>query len=493
MAIDSYASAISSIESGGRYDLLGPVTRDGDRAYGKYQIMGKNVGPWTREVLGREMSPQEFAKDPQAQEAVFSAKFGNYVSKYGPEGAAKAWFAGERGMNNPNARDVLGTSVSDYARKFNAGLGNPQGGAPAPQGGGQNMNPMLLMQNQSIQEEPQQSGLLGGLFNDPGKLAALQLLISGLNPWSKGDELAPFARLAQMRQSQAYDRQKDERDYKLREQQFQLGRQDREEDNKRADARLKFDQDQAALSPAVKAARDVGLTDPNDPKYRQFIEAYYRKGIAPTIEDQVTERKKAAVTIGLKENSPEYRAYVLTGRMPREDQQPLSATDKKAIMEADEGVMAAQTAITALGEAKALSKKAYEGPFAGQRGYATGLIGSEGGQATTDLNNLVMSNALSQLKSIFGAAPTEGERKILLEIQGSVSQPDAVRQKIYDRAIALAERRMQFNKQRADELRGGSFYKQPGAGGSVPSAPSPTTGLAPGSYDWDGSKLVPRK
>ncbi len=260
MAIDSYASAISSIESGGRYDLLGPVTRDGDRAYGKYQIMGKNVGPWTREVLGREMSPQEFAKDPQAQEAVFSAKFGNYVSKYGPEGAAKAWFAGERGMNNPNARDVLGTSVSDYARKFNAGLGNPQGGAPAPQGGGQNMNPMLLMQNQSIQEEPQQSGLLGGLFNDPGKLAALQLLISGLNPWSKGDELAPFARLAQLRQTQGYERQKDERDYKLREQKFE------------------WEKEQAALSPAIKAARDVLGPDvkSDDPRYKQFMQSYYQ-------------------------------------------------------------------------------------------------------------------------------------------------------------------------------------------------------------------------
>jgi hypothetical protein len=438
-----------------------------ERSYGPFQLyMGGGLGNEFEKATG--INPERDRSDASVKAGI------TYALQHA---ATKGWGAFHGARNNGiGNRDGIG--------------GGPA--APVQGGGTQQMNPLLLMQNQSIQEQPQQGGL-AGMFNDPGKLAALQLLISGLNPWSKGDELAPFARLAQLRQTQGYERQKDERDYKLREQQFQLGRQDREEDNKRADARLKFDQDQAALSPAVKAARDVGLTDPNDPKYRQFIEQYYRKGMTPTIEDQVTERKKAAVTIGLKENSPEYRAYVLTGKMPREDQQPLSATDKKAIMEADEGVMAAQTAITALGEAKALSKKAYEGPFAGQRGYATGLIGSEGGQATTDLNNLVMSNALSQLKSIFGAAPTEGERKILLEIQGSVSQPDAVRQKIYDRAIALAERRLQFNKQRADELRGGSFYKQPGAGGSAPSAPSPTTGLAPGSYDWDGSKLVPRK
>src|SRR5262245_50176588 len=70
--VDSYKRWISAIESGGRYDLQGPVTRSGDRAYGKYQVMGANVGPWTREVLGREMSPQEFLANSDAQEKVFA-------------------------------------------------------------------------------------------------------------------------------------------------------------------------------------------------------------------------------------------------------------------------------------------------------------------------------------------------------------------------------------------------------------------------------------
>ncbi len=118
-----YGSAISSIESGGRYDILGPATKTGDRAHGKYQVMGANIAPWTKEALGREMTPQEFLADKDAQEAVFKTKFGQYAEKYGPEGAAKAWFAGEKGMNNPDAKDVLGTSVSAYADKFNKALG----------------------------------------------------------------------------------------------------------------------------------------------------------------------------------------------------------------------------------------------------------------------------------------------------------------------------------------------------------------------------------
>lgn len=124
-------TAISGIESGGRYDAVGPETGKG-RALGKYQVMPFNVGPWTKEALGREMTPQEFLANPQAQDAVFNHKFGQYVQQYGsPQAAARAWFAGPGGMNNPNARDALGTSVADYSQKFNAAYGQP--GAPPVQ------------------------------------------------------------------------------------------------------------------------------------------------------------------------------------------------------------------------------------------------------------------------------------------------------------------------------------------------------------------------
>lgn len=113
-----YANAIARIESGGRYDVLGPVVPGQGQAHGKYQIMPANIGPWTREILGREMTPAEFLASPEAQDAVFNGKFGQYVSKYGPGGAARAWFAGEGGMNNPNAADVNGMTVANYERKF---------------------------------------------------------------------------------------------------------------------------------------------------------------------------------------------------------------------------------------------------------------------------------------------------------------------------------------------------------------------------------------
>ncbi|MCC6948842.1 MAG: hypothetical protein IT539_13825 [Bradyrhizobiaceae bacterium] len=118
----AFANAIAGIESGGRYDLLGPVTRSGDRAFGKYQVMGNNIGPWSEAALGTRLTPQQFLASPQAQDAVFQHRFGEYVNKYGPEGAARAWFAGEGGMNDMGRRDQIGTTVGGYAQRFNSAI-----------------------------------------------------------------------------------------------------------------------------------------------------------------------------------------------------------------------------------------------------------------------------------------------------------------------------------------------------------------------------------
>ncbi len=108
---------ISKMESGHNYRALGPNT-GGDRAYGRYQVMGANVPSWTKAALGKEMTPDEFLANDQAQDAVFNHRFGGYMKKYGSAGASRAWFAGEGGMNNRGAKDVLGTSVDDYERRF---------------------------------------------------------------------------------------------------------------------------------------------------------------------------------------------------------------------------------------------------------------------------------------------------------------------------------------------------------------------------------------
>lgn len=164
----TYAPAIASIESGGKYDALGPVTKTGDRAYGKYQVMGANIPAWTKAHLGQEMTPDQFLQNPQAQDAVFNGQFGQYAKQYGPEGAARAWFAGPGNMNNLGAKDQLGTTVGDYGSKFakalpqvasldpNAGV---QAAAPAAPAGA----PVSPGVAQVAQASPNAAGGLAGV------------------------------------------------------------------------------------------------------------------------------------------------------------------------------------------------------------------------------------------------------------------------------------------------------------------------------------------
>jgi hypothetical protein len=131
--LGSYADAIASIESGGRYDLVGPTNPRYGRALGRYQVMEANLPEWLRDAGLPSMSAEQFLASPQAQDAVFRHRFGQYVDRYGPERAAAAWFAGEKGMSNPNASDVFGTTVSGYMQRFNRALGGGDAAAaPGP-------------------------------------------------------------------------------------------------------------------------------------------------------------------------------------------------------------------------------------------------------------------------------------------------------------------------------------------------------------------------
>jgi hypothetical protein len=125
----SYRDAIAKIESGGRYDAVGPTHPKMGRALGKYQVMEANVGPWSRQVLGREVSADEFLRTPELQDAIFDGIFNGYVEKFGPEGAAQAWFGGPGGVGKTGRKDSLGTSIGKYGQMFMSQIG---GRTPQP-------------------------------------------------------------------------------------------------------------------------------------------------------------------------------------------------------------------------------------------------------------------------------------------------------------------------------------------------------------------------
>ncbi|WP_210160924.1 phage tail tip lysozyme, partial [Sinorhizobium fredii] len=331
--------------------------------------------------------------------------------------------------------------------------------------------PQQVAQAQPMQQPPQ----------GPGQMELLQALS---NPFLNEEERAVLQTLYQQQVQQAEAQ---------REQQVWLQRQQYETEQKRSDPSYQLGLEKTrietenlktpeyqTLSPEKREALGIPVTDQR--VYQRSrggkIDAVGGAGQTINVGNEVDARKTAAESLGLTPEDPRYQSFVLTGKMPREDSQALTATDKKAILEADEMVAANQSALDALSQAESLSDKANSGWFAGARAsignnlpdwMVPDIVSSpESSQATTDMDNAIIGQAITQLKTIFGGNPTEGERNILLELQGSSTMPREVRKQVFGRARALAEKRLQFNKDRAADLRGGTYYKPEGAPATGP-------------------------
>lgn len=153
----------------------------------------------------------------------------------------------------------------------------------------------------------------------------------------------------------------------------------------------------------------------------------------------------------------------------------LSSSAQKELFEADEMVQASKNAIGMLREAKKLNNTAYSGVGAKTRAVVASNLGmgGKGADDTINLDNLMTGQALESLKATFGGMPTEGERKILLDIQASADKTPSQRKAILDRAEQAALRRIKFNEDKAKALRSGTYFssqplstEQGGASGS---------------------------
>lgn len=90
-SFENFVNAISGQESGGNYDAVNARTG----ASGKYQIMPENWPVWSKEAG----LPDNAKMTPENQEKVARFKLKQYWDKYGPRGAAIAWYAGEGALS----------------------------------------------------------------------------------------------------------------------------------------------------------------------------------------------------------------------------------------------------------------------------------------------------------------------------------------------------------------------------------------------------------
>lgn len=127
-SFEDYKRGIAAVESGGSggYSALGPVMTSGaykgDRAYGKYQVMGGNIPAWTKSALGYSMTPQQFLASADAQEKVFEDQSNKAYAKYGNwDDVASVWFSGQPLANNKKSDGYNNTQ--QYVAKVRKGMG----------------------------------------------------------------------------------------------------------------------------------------------------------------------------------------------------------------------------------------------------------------------------------------------------------------------------------------------------------------------------------
>ena len=154
-SLDQLQQALGYVESSNRYDVLGPPTRNGGRAYGRYQVMDFNIPSWTQQYLGQQLTPEQFLADPAAQDAVFAGRMGEYYGNSTGDpanrvrNAASLWFTGQPYSESTAGRSDGYINNQEYGDRVLRALGAPQGADAMV------MNP-----------DPQQpQGLFGGIRN----------------------------------------------------------------------------------------------------------------------------------------------------------------------------------------------------------------------------------------------------------------------------------------------------------------------------------------
>lgn len=104
-SIGAFRAAIIGKESGGNYSAVNPDSG----ALGIGQVMPNNVGPWTQKYLGRRLTPQQFLRDRNAQDAVVNGRFRDMLADQQSAGysgeqairrAAAVWYSGQAKLWN---------------------------------------------------------------------------------------------------------------------------------------------------------------------------------------------------------------------------------------------------------------------------------------------------------------------------------------------------------------------------------------------------------
>lgn len=154
----------------------------------------------------------------------------------------------------------------------------------------------------------------------------------------------------------------------------------------------------------------------------------------------------------------------------------LEANERTKLFELQEQIDADIGVGNSLKRLDELSDQSYSGLGASFRGTFMSRIpgggNNERANATVLSENITIELALKQLKSTFGAAPTEGERKILMDLQASVDKSPVQKKQIIAAAMRAVAERIRYRKKQQEAIRTGS-YAMPKSNSSSSSSAKP--------------------
>jgi hypothetical protein len=206
-------------------------------------------------------------------------------------------------------------------------------------------------------------------------------------------------------------------------------------------------------SAAGKQALDEGLV-PGTPAYQKRVAEVGNLNV----EAKMQQIASSLQNLSLAQSNLALRQDQFTNQ--KAQQAKLTGPELKLKVEAEDLIASSKQSLADLKQAYALNPNSLAGGWLdkGQQ-FLYEAAGSKDPTIvnTRVLNNLLGSQGLAKLRATFGGSPTEGERAILLELEGIGAKTKDERGQIIKRAYKVLQDRLAREQSRLDAINSGAY------------------------------------
>ena len=208
-------------------------------------------------------------------------------------------------------------------------------------------------------------------------------------------------------------------------------------------------------SEAGKIAMDAGF-QPGTPEYTKYVDKYVTQKMESGELYKQAMLAVAQGSLGVQQANQTLAAQKFD--VAKEQGKKLTPTELKLKTETEDLLSATNEGMAALAQAYKLNPNTFDGTYGDKaRRLVLENTNSDDPQvvATRTQENLLSNKAIAGLRAAFGGNPTEGERKIILELQGIGAKSKEERKIIMKNAYAELKRKQALQSQRLGDVSSG--------------------------------------